>query len=159
MLFSGHSKFLNKSKTKGFTIVELLIVIVIIGILAAIVIVAYNGITSKARDAERVAELTSIQKALGLYAADNGNYPSCVNTVQICLASALVPKYMGVLPADPVNSGSNVYRYANGYKKLGPTSYSNSGFNTDYILGTKGDVNSTAYSGWGFSDLTILIGN
>ena len=40
----------NKTKNTGFTIVELLIVIVIIGILAAITIVAYNGIQNRAND-------------------------------------------------------------------------------------------------------------
>ena len=44
---------ISSNKTKGFTLVELLIVIVVIAILAAISIVAYNGVTNKARDDER----------------------------------------------------------------------------------------------------------
>lgn len=54
-----------KPKSKvGFTIVELLIVIVVIAILAAISIVAYNGIQSRARDTIRSQDMTSIRKAL-----------------------------------------------------------------------------------------------
>lgn len=59
----------------GFTIVELLIVIVVIGILAAITIVAYNGVQSRARDNSRITKLNSIAKAIELYKVDNGRYP------------------------------------------------------------------------------------
>lgn len=65
------------SKTKsGFTLVELLIVIVIIAILAAITAVAYNGIQSRARDSARTSAVQQIQKALESYRAINGNYPA-----------------------------------------------------------------------------------
>ena len=60
------------AKQTGFTIVELLIVIVVIGILAAITIVAYNGIQQKGRDADRRSDLAAIAKALKLYSTDNG---------------------------------------------------------------------------------------
>lgn len=63
-------------KTKsGFTIVELLIVIVVIAILAAISIVAYNGIQQRARDAERAQDIATIQKVLEMYYIDNGTFP------------------------------------------------------------------------------------
>lgn len=64
-----------KQKQSGFTIVELLIVIVIIGILAAITIVAFNGSQARARDAGRIAKVKSIEKAIALYYTDNGTYP------------------------------------------------------------------------------------
>ena len=68
-------------KTKsGFTIVELLIVIVVIGILAAITIVAFNGIQGRARDSQRVQDMNSIIKALEVYKIQNGNYPAAVGT-------------------------------------------------------------------------------
>lgn len=60
---------------EGFTIVELLIVIVIIGILAAIVVVAYNGITSNARDTQLLARGKEIVKAIERYYVDKGYYP------------------------------------------------------------------------------------
>jgi type II secretion system protein G len=61
---------------RGFTIVELLIVIVVIGILAALVIVTYNGIQQKARDTERKTDIKAIQGHLEAYWADNAKYPT-----------------------------------------------------------------------------------
>lgn len=63
------------TKQKGFTIVELLIVIVVIGILASITIVAFNGIQARARDNGRITKIKSIAKAIELYKIDNGRYP------------------------------------------------------------------------------------
>ncbi len=60
----------------GFTIVELLIVIVVIAILAAISIVAYNGIQQRAKNSQTTEVLASWIKALNLYKVDNGRWPS-----------------------------------------------------------------------------------
>lgn len=63
-------------KQTGFTIVELLIVIVVIGILAAITIVAYNGVQGRANDTAIQSDLQNISKKLELYKADFGVYPA-----------------------------------------------------------------------------------
>ena len=63
-----------KDTQKGFTIVELLIVIVVIGILAAITVVAYSGIQQRARDTVRKSDLAQLKKAILLYSVDNGDY-------------------------------------------------------------------------------------
>ncbi|MDB5178053.1 MAG: fimbrial protein pilin [Candidatus Saccharibacteria bacterium] len=68
------------AKQKGFTIVELLIVIVVIGILAAITIVAYNGIQQRGRDARRLSDIGAIKKALELYKTDTGTFPTVAYT-------------------------------------------------------------------------------
>ncbi|HVC35982.1 MAG TPA: prepilin-type N-terminal cleavage/methylation domain-containing protein, partial [Candidatus Dormibacteraeota bacterium] len=66
-------------KQRGFTIVELLIVIVVIGILAAMVITTYTGIQARARDAKRQTDMNAVQTQLEAYFAQNGNYPTYAN--------------------------------------------------------------------------------
>jgi prepilin-type N-terminal cleavage/methylation domain-containing protein len=65
-----------KRTGRGFTIVELLIVIVVIGILAALVIVTYSGIQKRARDTERKTDVKGIQGQLEAYWADSAKYPT-----------------------------------------------------------------------------------
>ncbi len=64
------------AKQQGFTIVELLIVIVVIGILAGLVITTYSGIQQKARNTERNTDLKAVQGQLEAYTATNGRYPA-----------------------------------------------------------------------------------
>ena len=59
----------------GFTIVELLVVIVVIAILAAITVTAYNGIQSRAKHAKTNSVASTYVKLLGSYYASNGKYP------------------------------------------------------------------------------------
>lgn len=63
------------SKQKAFTIVELLIVIVIIAILAAITIVAYNGIQTRAENTKTTNSVSAYARAISIYASNGGNYP------------------------------------------------------------------------------------
>ena len=64
------------SYRKGFTIVELLIVIVVIAILASISVVAYNGVQDRARNAQIATAADVYKKALEMYRVDHGEYPS-----------------------------------------------------------------------------------
>jgi len=65
-----------KKRQSGFTIVELLIVIVVIGILAALVITTYGGIQSKARNSKRQVDMQSLQTQIEAFYSQNGYYPS-----------------------------------------------------------------------------------
>jgi len=69
--------------SRGFTIVELLIVIVIIGILAVLVITAYNGIQVRAQNTQRIAAAKEWQKLLNAYVNQEGKYP--LSTGNACL--------------------------------------------------------------------------
>lgn len=149
-----------KKSISGFTIVELLIVIVVIAILAAISVVAYTGIQNRARDSQRMTGMKSIERALELYRVDNGSYPTCSNSVYVpgitavsacnmsSIASSLVPTYLPSLPTDPINSGNDVFRYAVGYQKTGATSYVSNQSN-NYITGMRLEAQSGGvFTGW-----------
>ncbi len=62
-------------KTRGFTIIELLMVIAIIGILAAVVITSLNSARAKGRDAKRIKDMEEMHKAIELYISDHGHAP------------------------------------------------------------------------------------
>lgn len=70
----------------GFTIVELLIVIVVIGTLASMVLVTYNGVQQRALNDARLVEVKAWQKTMMLYYVDNSNGPS-VPAGNYCLGS------------------------------------------------------------------------
>jgi type II secretion system protein G len=122
----------NRGHRTGFTIVELLIVIVVIAILAAITIVAYNGIQERARFSSYRSDIAMINKAVLLYYADNGAYPggatgNCWTNVASGTGnfiSGLAPTYIQKIPDTPNwSGGQNYYAYcfsANGadYKVL-----------------------------------------
>ena len=114
------------AKQKGFTIVELLIVIVVIAILAAITIVAYNGVQARAHDSKREADGNGIKKALEVYRVANNRYPLTAYTgggsvggwesshnedPGEFIADLKNYGYASGTPVDPTNSVSNEYRY------------------------------------------------
>lgn len=67
---------LKLKSQKGFTIVELLIVIVVIGILAALVLNTFAGVQKRARDTERQTDTTALATQLEVYYNDKGGYPA-----------------------------------------------------------------------------------
>lgn len=75
---------LDTRNTRGFTIVELLIAIIVIAILASISVVAYNGIQQKANEASLSSTINQYAKLFELYAVDNGTFPT---TQWSCLGS------------------------------------------------------------------------
>ena len=76
-----------RNRQVGFTIVELLIVIVVIGILAAITIVAFNGVSDRANNTRTEDAVSKFRRALIMYATENGQYPLGGGT-SACLGEA-----------------------------------------------------------------------
>jgi prepilin-type N-terminal cleavage/methylation domain-containing protein len=74
----SYSKHVKRS-TNGFTIFELMIVVVIIGIITTITIISYSTVQANSRDAQRSSKITSIAEALEKYYSKNGEYPSCAD--------------------------------------------------------------------------------
>lgn len=72
---------INTVRQSGFTIVELLIVVVVIAILAAITIVSYNGITAQANTSAAQSTASTLIKKAELYASAEGNYPATLSAL------------------------------------------------------------------------------
>ncbi len=86
----NHIAVEEKKQDKGFTLVELLIVIVILGILATVTVFAVRGITDKGQDNACAVERRTLDTAIEAYFADNGFDPAA--------ESALSPGYIKSLP-------------------------------------------------------------
>lgn len=65
----------NSLRRSGFTVVELLIVIVVIAILAAITVVAYNGVRERSMTVKQLADLNAYIKIIEAYKINKGPYP------------------------------------------------------------------------------------
>jgi len=79
--------------SKGFSLVELIVVMTIIAVITAIGVVSFTGLNKRSRDSRRVADLKKMAIALEVYRQENGTYPVLENT--------LVPDYLEGLPTDP----------------------------------------------------------
>jgi len=97
------------TRRSGFTLVEILVVVSIIGMLSSIVLVGLGSFRARGRDARRVADLRETQNALELYYGKFGGYPL---TTWDGLEGTLIEAEIGVsgISDDPLG-GTNHYRY------------------------------------------------
>jgi prepilin-type N-terminal cleavage/methylation domain-containing protein len=108
-------------KSRGFTLIEVLIVVTLLGIIAAVIYGSFNRGTAQSRDTQRMADLRNLQNAIELYKQEKGRYPlgcnspgwsgqsgadyACSSGNQYILD--LAPKYIRTLPKDPKLNGNN----------------------------------------------------
>jgi len=96
------SNIKSRQQERGFTIVELLIVIVVIGILAGITIVAYSGITGRANQSRIQQNARSVQSVAEAFNADRGFYPAlavgATNSFSAGSLSTRLPSGVTVIP-------------------------------------------------------------
>lgn len=127
---------------KGFTLIEILVVIAIIGILASIVLVGLGGFRARGQDARRIADVHQVQNALELYYNKCSHYPGgaiCDDASSpnswIALQAVLTGAGIGIgitsIPNDPVQGNNYLYGI--------------SGTRQNYVVGaTLGDANDAS---------------
>lgn len=108
-------------KQKGFTLIELMVTMAMIGFLASIILIALGSARLKARDAKRVTDAKNVIKSFELYLNDNGVYPQygTVGTeydLTTAMTNAtpvpLAPGYVSQVPIDPTFAAQNhPYKY------------------------------------------------
>ncbi|HDQ03449.1 MAG TPA: type II secretion system protein GspG [Deltaproteobacteria bacterium] len=84
----------GRKKQAGFTLIELMVVIVILGVLAGLIIPRVMGEPDKAKQAKAKIQIVSIESALKMYRLDNGHYP----TTEQGLKALVEPPTVGKLP-------------------------------------------------------------
>ncbi len=116
-----------RSAKRGFTLIEILIVVAIIGILASVALVGLNPVQRKGRDARRISDLRQIQTSLELYFTKKGTYPNVSNFPD--LKAELIDAGIGTnnIPDDPRATGSNDIHYF----------YGTDSTNSSYVLGAQ----------------------
>ena len=109
---------MNRRARRGFTLVEVMVVVVILGILAVLIVPRVLGRTDEARIAAAKHDITAIMQSLKLYHLDNGRYPTSEQGLQALVTrpqSAPAPTnwkpYLDKLPKD---------QWGNGYQYLNP---------------------------------------
>ncbi|MGC8806460.1 MAG: type II secretion system major pseudopilin GspG [Thiomonas sp.] len=104
-------------KVRGFTLIELMVVLVIMGVLAALIVPNIMGRTDEARQTAARTDIATIMQALKLYKLDNGIYPTQQQGLQALVVKPSTPPipnnwkpYLEKLPTDP---WGNAYQYLN----------------------------------------------
>jgi len=85
-----------RQKIQGFTLIEVMVVVVILSILAAVIVPKVMDRPDTAREVKARTDIRALESALNLYKLDNFNYPSTEQGLE-----ALVPKYIDRLAVDP----------------------------------------------------------
>lgn len=109
----------QRQRAQGFTLIEIMVVVVILGILATLVVPKIMGRPDEARAVAAKQDISSIMQALNLYRLDNGRYPSTEQGLQALVQKPTtepVPSnykqggYVGKVPTDP---WGNPYQFLN----------------------------------------------
>jgi len=82
-----------QNNTRGFTIVEMIIVVIVIGIIVAITVVSYSSITTSSNQQTLQTELKGVASKLTRYKADNGGYPALLSDINVSNTSTITYTY------------------------------------------------------------------
>lgn len=146
-------RIMKKEHKQGFTIVELLIVIVVIAILAAITVVAYNGIQTRTHNAQTAAVIKMYKQALIAYATTYGNYPAG-GTTPACLGEGYTSCWGG--GSNPISFHNDLRPFLNNTNPLpkvydGPITYgAGNRYGASYYYTTSITYDGVSYP-WGIA--------
>lgn len=96
---------------RGFTLVELLVAISIIGVILSISFFGIQNARKSSRDGKRKSDLEAVRSALEMYRSDNNKYPSTSTGMDLSSLPFISPNYISSIPTDPLSNSRN-YTYA-----------------------------------------------
>lgn len=107
-------KFLSRVKDDGFTLVELMVVVAIIGVLSAVAIPNFKKYQAKSKTSEAKLQMSAAYTAMQSWYSDYDNYSSCLNLMGFDPAIERVSRYYAVGWANGINPAANAAAVANG---------------------------------------------
>ena len=105
------------TKQSGFTLIELMIVVAIIGVLSAVAIPQYQNYVARAQVAEGFSLLASGKMAVSEYYNENGSFPTDNATARLGAANTIIGKYVGSVTVD-TGKLTVVFNTTNAHSKL-----------------------------------------
>jgi general secretion pathway protein G len=124
----GKKRARSKSD-KGFTLIELVVVIAVIGFLSSVVLAVLTDARIDARDKRRVEDLKQLEVALNLYHNDHNAYPkesesANGDVAENAVFGAMLDEYIAAMPVDPSGAGDDTFfYYYDGRHNCGGTFY------------------------------------
>jgi general secretion pathway protein G len=148
-IMKKHPQSINYRTATGFTLIEVMVVVAILSILAAIIVPKIMGRPEQARIVKVKQDILATQSALDLYKLDNGVYPSTDQGLQALVTKPSVEplprnwKTEGYLQELPVDPWSQPYQYMNDNEKIRIFSY-----------GPKGKDGNSEIGNWNMNEAT-----